>query len=95
MPLTSEQKNIVIGHTEKCISDLRRKIIKILDRRDEFIALYGDKTGPMESDLTKTTLSELKTHTVTLSKLRSEFMNIESNILFELKKVEMEINRRG
>lgn len=94
MPFTDEQKNIIIGFNEKAVEELQRKIDSITERNNQFISTYGDKTGPMNNDLTQITDSELSTRNVVLTKLRSEILNMQSPFIFELENTEKEKNRR-
>lgn len=95
MPLTNKQKNIVIGYAEQYITEFARIGSKVQSRKDRFIQNEGDKTAPFEKDITKLSLSELKTKKTTLSKLHAEIVNIESQITFDLLKTDMEIVKRN
>lgn len=94
MVRSEEERNIVIGHIEDSIRELEDKIAKIKSQKDDFILSEGGKTGRPQTDLTKLTDRELQTKKVTLSKLRAQVVNADSNTVSEMQKTDREILRR-
>lgn len=95
MSFTQSKKNIFLDTTNNCISELGRIKDKITARRDQFIANEGDISGTVETDLTNMSDSELMLKQNVLNKLRCEIDNVQSQLLFELKKIDREIMKRN
>ena len=95
MPLTIQQKNIVIEYSEMCINSLNRLEQKITTRKNKFIKDKGGKIGFIQKDPSKLSKSELQTKLITLSKLHCELSNIDSVLILQIKQTDKEITKRN
>ena len=95
MPLSQQQKNIYIDVHVNCGAELVRISDKMDARKDQFISEEGGKVGDTVTDLTALTVPELKTKLITFGKLRGEILNIESNLYYEIQRVDKEIISRS